>query len=175
MLYPEVDSLGNLSGQWWVAHTKARFEKAFAWELLHHDVSYFLPMIQRVRISSGRSRKRRVLLPLFPSYVFIRGSEEDRLTAIKTNRLCRIIEVPDQDKLTDELVAIEMVLANGVDMDLHPHAAVGQRCRIRSGPMHGLEGVVVRRNRKARIVLEVAILGQGASMEIDADLLEAIE
>ena len=116
MLYPKVDSLGNLSGQWWVAHTKARFEKAFAWELLHHDVSYFLPMIQRVRISSGRSRKRHVLLPFLPSYVFIRGNEDDRLTAIKTNRLCRIIKVPDQDNLTDELVAIERVLANGVDL-----------------------------------------------------------
>ena len=91
MLYPEANSLEDLSGNWWVAHTKPRFEKAFAWELLQHGVSFFLPMIQRVNISSGsRSRKRRVLLPLFSSYVFVRGSEEDRVTAIKTNRLSNL-------------------------------------------------------------------------------------
>jgi len=39
--------------------------------------------------------------------------------------------------------------------------------------MLGIEGVVTeRKDAKARMVLDVSILGQGAVVEIDSDLLE---
>jgi transcription antitermination factor NusG len=60
-------------------------------------------------------------------------------------------------------------------MDPYPFAAVGRRCRVTAGPLEGMEGIVVRRDKLARLVLEVSILGQGASVEIDADLLEALD
>jgi len=68
ILPPEVKTVSELTGQWWVAHTKSRFEKAFAWDLLRRGIGYFLPLVERVRVSGGRHR--RVLAPLFPSYVF---------------------------------------------------------------------------------------------------------
>lgn len=173
ILPPEVKTVSELTGQWWVAHTKSRFEKAFAWDLLRRGIGYFLPLVERVRISGGR--KRRVLAPLFPSYVFCCGSEEDRYAAVKTGRICKAIHVSDQDTLVKELVTIEKALNGEAELNLHPHAAVGRRCRIAAGPFKGLEGVVVKHRKLARLVLEVSILGQGASMEIDADLLEPID
>ena len=65
VLTPGVQSLKDLCGRWWVGHTKSRFEKAFAWDLLRRGIGYFLPMVERVRISGGR--KRRLMAPLFPS------------------------------------------------------------------------------------------------------------
>ncbi len=47
IVYPEGASVADLPGQWWVAHTKARFEKAFAWDLLGRGIPYFLPMMLR--------------------------------------------------------------------------------------------------------------------------------
>ena len=38
MLSPGVDTLRRLDGRWWVAHTRPRSEKAFAWDLLRRDV-----------------------------------------------------------------------------------------------------------------------------------------
>ncbi len=171
--HPEPQSLTDAVGTWWVAHTKARFEKAFAWDLLRRDICYFLPMIERVRVSGGR--KRHVQAPLFTSYVFFCGNDEDRYAALATNRLCQTIEVPDQAKLIRELSAVEKALAGKTQLDPYPFAATGRRCRIRSGPFQGFEGVVIRRDKLAQIVLEVSILGQGASMEIEADLLESID
>ena len=53
---------------------------------------------------------------------------------------------------------------------------MGSRSIIISGPMMGTEGVIVeRKDAKARMVLEVNILGQGALIEIDSDLLEPME
>ena len=172
-LLPDTETLADLTGRWWVAHTKSRFEKAFAWDLLQRGIGYFLPLIERVRMSGGR--KRRVMAPLFPSYVFFCGDDEDRYTAMTTHRLCQTLEVRDQEELVRELVAIETALAGKAELDPYPFAAVGQRCRITAGPFMGLEGVVIQRNGIARLVLQVSMLGQGAALEVDADLLEPAE
>ena len=156
--------------RWWVAHTKSRFEKAFAFDLLARRVPYFLPMVQRVRVSGGR--KRHGLMPLFPGYVFFRGGGHERHAALATGRLCQVIDVVDQSRLLRELEALDQALSQGAGLDPYPFAAVGRRCRVTAGAFQGLEGVVVRRDGRARLVLEVAMLGQAAAMEIDADLLE---
>jgi transcription antitermination factor NusG len=173
VLYPRAGSLAEWPGRWWVAHTKSRFEKAFAHELLARDIRFFLPMLPRVTISSGK--KRRMLMPLFPSYVFFQGDHEQRYAALATDRLCQVIEVVDQASLVKDLTHLSRALAAHAPLDLHPHAAVGRRCRIIAGPFEGMEGVVIRRDRLARVVLEVRVLGQGAAMDIEADLLEPAE
>lgn len=173
VLSPDARSLRDLRGRWWVAHTKSRCEKAFAWDLIRHGIGYFLPLYQAVRTSSGK--KRRTVKPLFPGYVFICGDGEDRHTAMTTGRLCQTIKVPDQEVLINELAAIEKALGAKVSLDPYPYAAVGQRCRIKSGPFKGLEGIVIQRNCIARIVLEVSVLGQGAVLEVDTELLEPVD
>jgi len=52
---PEVASLADLTGTWWAAYTKARFEKAFAWELFSRGIGYFLPMRPKVGYWGNRS------------------------------------------------------------------------------------------------------------------------
>ena len=173
ILPPGVESLKALAGTWWVAHTKPRFEKTLAWNLLHRGVGYFLPLVKRVRVSGGK--KRHVLLPLFPSYLFFCGDDNDRYEAMTTNRLCRTLDVSDQEELVGELSAIEKALARRAALDLYPFAAVGRRCRVKAGPLRGLEGVVVRRDKRAHVVLQVSILGQGAAVDVDADLVESAE
>ena len=176
LLHPDIAVLSGragIIGRWWVAHTKARFEKSFAWDLRAKNIAYFLPLVHRVTVSAGK--KRRVMMPLFPSYVFFRGDEMSRYWALCTGRLCRVIEIVDQRGLTAELSAVHRALAGKAVLEPYPTTAVGRRCRITAGPFEGLEGVVVQVNDAARLVLQVGILGQGASMEIEADLVEPLE
>lgn len=171
---PEVHSLTQLDGTWWIAYTRPRFEKAFARDMCRRQIGYFLPMYERT-IFSGR-RRRHLMQLLFPSYVFFCGTEEDRYLAMRTNRLCHIVNVVDQEHLIDELTSIELALSNKTVVSSYPRLAVGRRCRIVSGPMMNIEGVVVARNcTRARMVIEVTMLTQGALVEIDADLLEPLE
>jgi len=169
-LLPSVKTLTEMNGTWWIAHTKSRFEKVFAWDLHRRGIGYFLPMIERIKISGGK--KRRVMSPLFPSYVFFCGSDADRYAAMATDRLCQTLDVPDQSKLIIELDNIEKAMEGKAELDPYPFAAVGERCRIIAGPFSGLEGIVVSRDKMARLVLQVSILGQGAAIELDAGLLE---
>ena len=173
MLAPWATAIEELTGPWRVAHTRSRCEKVLAWELLHYGIGYFLPLIDKIALTGGK--KRRVFLPLFPSYIFFCGNEEDRYKAMTTNRLCQTIEVIDQKKLIRELSAIEKALVERAILHPYPHVVKGQRCRIVAGVFKGLEGVVVERGEMAKILLKVSILGQAAMMEIEADLLEPIE
>ncbi|CAN5556384.1 UpxY family transcription antiterminator [soil metagenome] len=166
-------SLADLQGAWYIAHTKARFEKAFAWDLSAAGTQYFLPMIPRIRFSGGR--KRTVLMPLFTSYVFFTGNAQTRHNALATNRLCQVIPVVDQASLKKELLSIEKAIRGEMTLDPYPFAAIGQRVRIAAGPLMGLEGIVVERDKVTRVVLQVSVLGQGASVQIDADVLEPLD
>lgn len=168
-----VASLQALNGEWWVAYTKARFEKALAWDLHAGGVPFFLPMVERTAVWGGR--KRKVLDALFPSYVFFCGDADSRQSVLKTNRVCHVIPVPQRKQFVAELDAIHRALVCKQPLVLYPHAAVGKRCRVAQGPMKGIEGIVVQNQNPTRIVLHVGILGQGASLEIEADLLEPIE
>ena len=172
ILSPWVQSLTELQGAWWVAHTKARNEKAFAWDCHAAGIGYFLPLYER-RVVSGK-RLRRVLLPLFPSYVFFCGDSVQRYEALTTNRLCQVIPVTGQEELIAELSHLEHALRGKAEFDPFPYAAVGQTCRITAGPFRGVEGVVVHRDGVTKIILRVSILSQGAMMKIDAGLLEPL-
>ena len=167
-----VTSILELEGCWWVAHTRSRCEKVFAWDLSKAGIGYFIPMVERIKMSGGR--KRRLMLPLFTGYVFLCGTERDRYFAMTTNRLCQTIEIPEQAQFLREVRQIERAIDEKVPLDPYPHVAVGRLCRITAGAFEGTEGIVVRRDRISRIVLQVSILGVGAAMEIEADLLEPV-
>jgi len=83
--------------------------------------------------------------------------------------------VKDQESLVAELTGIERALGSRSPLDFYPRLAVGQRCRIIAGPLMGLEGVVVDRDRLCKVVLQIGILGQGAMLEVNADLLEVMD
>ena len=172
MFATDSASLTEITGQWWIAHTRSRFEKTFAWDLRSRGIDYFLPLVQRVRVSGGR--KRRVMAPLFPSYVFFCGGDNIRYEALSTNRLCQVIKVHQQEKFLTELLGIEKALVGRAELDPYPFAAVGRRCRIRAGVFRGIEGVVVHRKGITKLVLQISMLGQGAALEIEADLLEPV-
>lgn len=112
------------------------------------------------------------MIPLFPSYVFFCTDGKGRYDVMTTNRVCQTLEVPDQERIIGELATIERALKSKADLDPYPFAAEGQVCRIGSGPLKGLEGVVVRRSKISKIVLQVSFLSMGALLEIDAGLLE---
>ena len=173
LVWPEGRLLCDFIGQWWVAHTKSRNEKALAHDLIGRQVSYFLPMTWKVRHQRGRKIKS--LLPLFSGYLFFCGDEQKRLDVLKTNRVAGLIVVKDQRLLVEELSAIERALKAGAVLQKHRYVEVGQLCRVTAGPLRDIEGVVQRSGSAARLILKVDMLGQAASVEVDSDLIEIIE
>ena len=94
---------------------------------------------------------------------------------LRTNRVANVIEVKDQEKLLDELVQFERALRAGAPLTPYKYIKAGQQCRVVAGPLLGLEGIVIQIKNISRLVLQIDMLGQAASVEIDVDLIEPID
>lgn len=173
LVWPEDRSIADFKGDWWVAHTKSRNEKALAVQLVKKDIPYFLPM--HWKVSKSRGRTIRSLLPLFPGYLFFCGDDDARLEVLKTNRTANILLVDNQRRLIEELVPIETLLTLGKTVLPHDYVKVGQKCKVTAGPLMGTEGIVVETPKETRLVLQVDMLGQAASVEIATDMIEKID
>lgn len=159
--------------RWWCLTTTARAEKAVSRRLYAEKVPFYCPTIgKRVRSPSGRLRES--FVPLFPSYLFVAGDESSRTAALRTNKISRSQAVADPGQLVQDLRRIYLAIAAGVPLTPEARIATGDRVRVRHGPFAGVEGVVLRREGKTRLLLSVRFIDQGVSLEIDEALLECV-
>jgi transcription antitermination factor NusG len=172
-LAPNVPASIIIPGRWFVLHTKSRQEKAVAETLQQLGVRYVLPLVRR-NSYYGR-RKVEVDLPLFPSYVFMHGEQDQAYEIDRTKRIARIIPVVDSRTLERELKDLETALANVTTFDPFPYLVKGVRVEVRAGPLQGVRGLIEDRTKRNRLILQVEILGQATSTEVDASLLDIIE
>ena len=158
-------------GRWWVLHCRARNEKRIAEALEENQIAYYLPLVSVQRTYT--KSKFTFHIPLFPGYVFLCGDHDACDVARKTNRVANIINVDNQDQFRSELTHIYRVVESGQSVELFPALQTGQCCRIVSGVLKGVEGIVLHRGQRCRMYLSVSILGQSVTVEVDAALLEA--
>lgn len=177
-IYPEdlLDLAGAEpdSSRWWALYTLSRREKDLMRRLRNQSVSHYAPMIKR-RTRSAAGRVRTSYVPLFGGYVFMRGSDDDRQTALRTNCVSRCLKVDDPDQLISDLKKIHRLINADVPMTPESKIEPGMRIRVRSGPLVGMEGTVVRRRGSERLLVIVEFLQQGASVQLDDFQVEKID
>jgi len=158
---------------WWAIYTLSRREKALMDHLLRWEIPYYSPLIKR-KSRSPSGRKRESWLPLFPGYVFLRGNEEHRYLALKSNCVSRTLRVADGVQLVHDLRQIQRLIASGAPLSPESRLQPGTRVRVRTGPLTGLEGVVISRRGRDQLLVAVTFLQQGASIAIEDFLVEPI-
>jgi len=165
----------NSPGRWFVLHVKSRQEKQLSSELFKKKVPHFFPSVRQPRYFG--KRKCVVDQALFPGYLFIRVMQEDAFISDRTGRVASVISVANQEKLHWELWNLSLVLGATSDqiLDLYPYLTVGVRVEVRSGPFRGVQGWVADRTRLDRLILQVEMLGQALSLEVDGSLLDLID
>lgn len=175
-MFPENLLAGAFSAsdarRWWVVHTKARQEKAIARDLLAQSIPYFAPQTEKTTLVRGR--KRRSIVPVFSGYVFLYGSEMERYRSLTTSRVAQVISVDDQQQLQCDLARVWQMIESKVPLTVEGRIGAGDPVRVRSGALAGIEGMVIERRAKCRLLVAVHMLQQGVSIEIDDFMLEPI-
>jgi transcription antitermination factor NusG len=157
---------------WWVLHTRPRAEKALARKLLALRQDFFLPLYKKQWQSRGRQLASHI--PLFPGYIFLRGDDEARLAALQTNHVVRAIPVPAGQQLEEDLVRIYRLMESGAPVAPEDRLQPGMPVVLSAGPLAGLEGKIVRRDRHMRFVIEVDFIQRGASIEVEGWMLQPV-
>lgn len=159
------------TGAHWVAfYTLSRREKDLMRKLEATGLPFYAPLVQR-RLRSPGGRARTSFVPLFPGYVFSRVDDEQRRTALATNTVARWIPIVDEEMLLQDLRSIKRLIDTEQPLTPESRLEPGQQVRVRSGPLSGLEGTVIKRRGGERLQVAVRFLNQGASIELeDVDL-----
>jgi transcription antitermination factor NusG len=158
--------------QWYAARTRSRHEKVVARQLQQRAVECFLPLYQTLR--QWRNGRFQLSLPLFPGYLFVRIAMSERLKVLQVPGVVGLVgfngvatPLPQA-----EIDTIREALRKGVAAEPYPYLKVGQFVRVVRGPMSGLQGTLVRRKGKLRVVIRLDLIMRSVAMDIDAAEIE---
>lgn len=158
--------------KWWVAHTKPRCEKRLEDYCRRFGVPCTLPLFKSVKRYGGRTRT--FTKPFFPGYAFLHCPADDTLTALRSGHIANLLPVSDQATFTAQLQAILDALNSDHEVRLAPEIQAGQRVRIKSGSLRGMEAWVQDRRGRLEVLLRLDFIGQAAAVSIAADELEPV-
>jgi transcription antitermination factor NusG len=157
----------DVSLRWYAAYTLPRHEKAVADRLSRQEVETYLPLYCAVHC--WNQRRAKVELPLFPGYLFVKMIITDRVRILAQPGVIRLVSfngkaaaLPD-----DEVEKLRSTLAV-CKAEPYPFLAVDKRVRIKSGPLAGLEGKILRRKGMMRLVVSIDLIQRAILLELDA-------
>jgi transcription antitermination factor NusG len=156
---------------WYAVYTTANHEKKVAAELERRSVDFFLPLYHSVR--RWKDRRVKLALPLFPGYVFVHLALQDRLRVLQTEGVTRLVGFGGSPAVLpdEEIRSLRLGLKGQLHTAPYPLFTSGRRVRVKSGPLEGMQGLVVRRKNRVRLVVLLESIRRAASVEIEeADL-----
>src|SRR5271154_4213285 len=153
---------------WFALQVRSRYEKKVATFLDGKGYEWFLPTYWSGRRWSDRIKQ--VELPLFPGYLFCRFDAQHRLPILKTPGVVQIVGYNRQPVPVDEaeIAAIQTLVSSGVPNQPCSFVEIGDRVEIGSGPLRGLEGILVESRGRHKLVLSVSLLQRSVAVEIDS-------
>ncbi len=160
--------------RWYAVFTLPKNEKAVIRHLGLRNVESFLPTYEVDRVWKNRQRVT-LVLPLFPTYLFVRINQWERARVLQAPGVVQIVGNGRNDVyLPDAEMEFLRSGLNGRKVEPFPEFAAGARVRIKSGVLQGVEGVLVRKRTGLRFVLAIDLINQRAAVEIDANDLEVV-
>jgi transcription antitermination factor NusG len=170
-----ASSMADATARWFALYTTPRHEKRVAAHLRENLIETFVPVYRSVHLWKNRTRAA-LELPLFPCYVFVRIVPSHRGSVLSAPGVLSIVgsrreawPLPDFEieKLRTGLGQLKV--------EPHPYLTAGDRARIRSGPLAGLEGVVVQKKNGVWVVLTIEAIMRSISIEVEMSNLESIQ
>jgi transcription antitermination factor NusG len=162
MISPETDGQ-----KWFALQVRTRWENSTVVLLSGKGYQTLLPTYQTKKRWNGRLRQLNA--PLFPGYVFCQFDALNRLPILVTPGVIAVVgrgrvPVPVDDA---EIAAIQTVVSSGLRAEPWPYLEIGQKIRVESGALNGLEGVLTNFKGNHRIVVSVSLLRRSVALEID--------
>ena len=160
---------------WYALQVWVRKESVIATQLEGQGFECFLPKYKSLREWSDRTKE--VEQPLFPGYVFCRFDYTERRPVVVTPGVLQVVGCGRTPLAVDdrEIEAIQTAVASGISSQPWPYLEVGERVKIHTGKLSGLEGILVNFKGNHRVVLSVSLLQRSVALEVDLDWVTSLE
>lgn len=161
-----TDVLSDL--QWYALKTHARHEKSVRDRLAAVGIEPLLPLSKQCRQWSDR--KVWTTLPLFAGYCFARFALSHSLTVLQTPGIARIVGAVKPEPIPDEEIsALQRLTCADRPIEAYDYFTEGAWVEVVRGPLTGLRGQLVRKDRQHGLVIRAHLIQQAALIHIDAD------
>jgi transcription termination/antitermination protein NusG len=160
--------------EWWAVYTRHQHEKTAVEHLSRKGLETFLPLYNAVR--QWKDRKKHLSLPLFPCYAFVRCSPERGALVLGTPGVRSTISIAGRPVPIpeSEINAVRRAVESSLGVEPHPFVRHGDWIRIKSGPLAGIEGILIRRKGSCRLILSAELLQKSIAVEVDARSVELL-
>lgn len=159
---------------WYALRTKSRHEKLVRDQLDKQGIEPLLPTVKR--LSQWKDRKKEIEVPLFSGYCFVRFSQLEKTPVQKIVGVVEIVgsgsrpePIPEQ-----EIDALRRLMTSVLPYDPHPYLHEGMRVEVVRGPLQGTRGILLRKEKRHRLVIGVRLIQQAAAVEIDVNDVMAV-
>lgn len=158
---------------WHAVFTVPQHEKSVVKHLDLREIESFLPVYETARHWKNR-QKMKLVLPLFPTYLFVRINSRERVKVLQSPGVLQIVGNGRCSYIPD--VEVDFLRSGFCRQRIEPYRelVVGKKVCIKRGVMQGLQGTLVRKNNSMRFVLTVELINQHAAIQVDAEDLEPI-
>lgn len=159
---------------WYALYTRHQHEKMVADLLAKKEFTVFLPLYEATH--RWKDRLKRLSLPLFPSYVFVKGGLDRQLQMMMTPGIHSILACAGraQPIPEEQIDAVRRMVEGRLKAEPHPFLQCGDAVRVTAGPLQGIEGILMRKKNETRLVLSIEMLMKSISVEIDAWSVERV-
>jgi transcription antitermination factor NusG len=152
---------------WYAVCTRPNHEKRVAEQLQRKNLEQLLPLYNSVR--QWKDRKVCLAMPLFPGYVFVRISLQERLRVLEIPGVAYFVGFGNQAACLPEedLRSLQGCMNRESNAQPHPYLCVGDRVRVKSGPLQGQQGFIVCVKNRTRLVLSFDSIRCSATLQAD--------
>lgn len=167
---------GSSEGErgWFAVYTRARHERAVERYLQRKGLVTYLPL--KKVWSTRQDRRKKILLPALPGYLFIQCSMTPQIRA-EVKKAPGVVSLVSTDGIPsripdDQISSLRIVLQSELEVETLARFEPGKVVRIRSGPLAGASGILERVNPgKNRLIVRIDTIGMACSVDIhEADV-----
>lgn len=154
---------------WYAIRTRSRHEKLVRDQLDKQGIEPLLPTVKR--LSQWKDRKKEIEVPLFSGYCFVRFSQQEKLPVQQVAGVVEIVgngsrpePIPEE-----EIDALRRLMTSVLPYDPHPYLHEGMNVEVVRGPLQGIHGILLRKEKRHRLIIGVHLIQQAAAVEIDVN------
>lgn len=161
--------------RWFALYTRPRFEVKVYESLKKLGLEAYLPTYKTIRQWSDR--KKKIELPLFTSYCFVRIRPEEYYKPMEAYGVVRHIwfnniPTPIRD---EEIVSIRRICEGNYELEVITlDYEFGTPVIIKQGSLQGLQGEYIKRAGKNKLLIRVDAINHGVLVTIDKAFIEIV-
>ncbi|QHI35463.1 Transcription antitermination protein RfaH [Kordia antarctica] len=163
---------------WHVLYVRSRWERKVYESLKEISLDPFLPQIKTIKQWSDR--KKTIIKPLFPSYVFVNiNSSLEYHKALSLNGVCSFIRFRNEYArvTTKEIEQIKLLVGDVNITDIETNIKlpeIGEIKKINYGPLNGLNCEIIKVDNHNKIIVRIDSLRQNIIATIPSYSFEGV-